>query len=132
MGCVPETCSVVVSAPYTIITFPFLFAVMFGDLGHGLLMFIFALLTILFENHPRLQRSQDEVRGLTNLLPIQQENFSCMLSCFWKVLFTAHVLAWSFPCVSGFSVFKVPIFLKISVISEHTVHFFRKGGNKSG
>ncbi|POI29250.1 hypothetical protein CIB84_007000 [Bambusicola thoracicus] len=47
-------------ALYTIITFPFLFAVMFGDFGHGLLMFIFALLTILYENHPRLRRSQDE------------------------------------------------------------------------
>ncbi|KFO71451.1 V-type proton ATPase 116 kDa subunit a isoform 2, partial [Cuculus canorus] len=48
-------------ALYTIITFPFLFAVMFGDFGHGLLMFFFALLTILYENHPRLQRSQDEI-----------------------------------------------------------------------
>lgn len=47
-------------ALYTIITFPFLFAVMFGDFGHGLLMFIFALLTILYENHPRLKRAQDE------------------------------------------------------------------------
>ncbi|NXP21066.1 VPP2 ATPase, partial [Scytalopus superciliaris] len=48
-------------ALYTIITFPFFFAVMFGDLGHGLLMFLFALLTILYENHPRLKRSQDEI-----------------------------------------------------------------------
>ncbi|NXS06607.1 VPP2 ATPase, partial [Neodrepanis coruscans] len=48
-------------ALYTIITFPFFFAVMFGDLGHGLLMFIFALLTILYENHPQLKRSQDEI-----------------------------------------------------------------------
>uniref|UniRef100_A0A8C9FJY3 V-type proton ATPase subunit a n=1 Tax=Pavo cristatus TaxID=9049 RepID=A0A8C9FJY3_PAVCR len=48
-------------ALYTIITFPFLFAVMFGDFGHGLLMLIFALLTILYENHPRLRRSQDEI-----------------------------------------------------------------------
>ncbi|KFO59395.1 V-type proton ATPase 116 kDa subunit a isoform 2, partial [Corvus brachyrhynchos] len=48
-------------ALYTIITFPFLFAVMFGDFGHGLLMFIFALLTIMYENHPRLKRAQDEI-----------------------------------------------------------------------
>lgn len=37
------------AAPYTIITFPFLFAVMFGDAGHGLLMALFAGLLILFE-----------------------------------------------------------------------------------
>uniref|UniRef100_A0A8U7P9G9 V-type proton ATPase subunit a n=1 Tax=Corvus moneduloides TaxID=1196302 RepID=A0A8U7P9G9_CORMO len=48
-------------ALYTIITFPFLFAVMFGDFGHGLLMFIFALLTIMYENHPRIKRAQDEI-----------------------------------------------------------------------
>ena len=36
-------------APFTIVTFPFLFAVMFGDFGHGLLLLMFALVLVLRE-----------------------------------------------------------------------------------
>jgi V-type H+-transporting ATPase subunit a len=35
---------------FTIITFPFLFGIMFGDFGHGIIMTIAALLLIIFEN----------------------------------------------------------------------------------
>ncbi|XP_021490103.1 V-type proton ATPase 116 kDa subunit a 3 [Meriones unguiculatus] len=48
-------------APYTIITFPFLFAVMFGDVGHGLLMFLFALAMVLTENRPAVKAARNEI-----------------------------------------------------------------------
>ncbi|XP_039627952.1 V-type proton ATPase 116 kDa subunit a2-like [Polypterus senegalus] len=48
-------------APYTIITFPFLFAVMFGDLGHGILMFLFSLWMVIFENSPKLKKNGGEI-----------------------------------------------------------------------
>lgn len=40
---------------FTIVTFPFLFAVMFGDIGHGLLMLMFALYLVLSEK--KLEKS---------------------------------------------------------------------------
>ncbi|XP_041073455.1 V-type proton ATPase 116 kDa subunit a1 isoform X4 [Carcharodon carcharias] len=48
-------------APYTIITFPFLFAVMFGDFGHGVLMTAFAVWMVLRESRILSQKSENEV-----------------------------------------------------------------------
>uniref|UniRef100_A0A8P4GB65 V-type proton ATPase subunit a n=1 Tax=Dicentrarchus labrax TaxID=13489 RepID=A0A8P4GB65_DICLA len=48
-------------APYTIITFPFLFAVMFGDLGHGTLMTCAALYLVLRESRLMAQKNDNEV-----------------------------------------------------------------------
>ncbi|XP_061080936.1 V-type proton ATPase 116 kDa subunit a 1-like isoform X1 [Conger conger] len=48
-------------APYTIITFPFLFAVMFGDLGHGVLMTCFALFLVLRESRLLAQKNDNEI-----------------------------------------------------------------------
>ena len=52
------------AAPYTIITFPFLFAVMFGDAGHGLIMALFALCLIIFEKKLANFKRGGEVGGV--------------------------------------------------------------------
>ena len=48
-------------APFTIISFPFLFAVMFGDIGHGFIMFLAALYLVLREKHYMAKKVDDEV-----------------------------------------------------------------------
>ncbi|XP_055979957.1 V-type proton ATPase 116 kDa subunit a 4 [Sorex fumeus] len=48
-------------APYTIITFPFLFAVMFGDCGHGIVMLLAALWMVLNERRLLSQKSNNEI-----------------------------------------------------------------------
>lgn len=58
MWCLPASLS---PAPYTIITFPFLFAVMFGDLGHGVLMTCAALYLVLRESRLMAQKYDNEV-----------------------------------------------------------------------
>ncbi|XP_068923770.1 V-type proton ATPase 116 kDa subunit a 1 isoform X4 [Petaurus breviceps papuanus] len=48
-------------APYTIITFPFLFAVMFGDFGHGILMTLFAIWMVMRESRILSQKNGNEM-----------------------------------------------------------------------
>ncbi|XP_037077350.1 V-type proton ATPase 116 kDa subunit a1-like [Pollicipes pollicipes] len=51
-------------APYTIITFPFLFGVMFGDMGHGLLMALFAGWMVLNEKKLGAKRIENEIASI--------------------------------------------------------------------
>uniref|UniRef100_A0A7E4UYN7 V-type proton ATPase subunit a n=1 Tax=Panagrellus redivivus TaxID=6233 RepID=A0A7E4UYN7_PANRE len=48
-------------APYTIITFPFIFACMFGDLGHGIIMFLAGLYLVLREKNLIERNIKDEI-----------------------------------------------------------------------
>ncbi|KAM3723969.1 V-type proton ATPasesubunit a [Dirofilaria immitis] len=48
-------------APYTMITFPFIFAIMFGDCGHGLIMLLCALFFIYREKQLEAARINDEI-----------------------------------------------------------------------
>ncbi|XP_028036199.1 V-type proton ATPase 116 kDa subunit a-like [Bombyx mandarina] len=48
-------------ALYTIITFPFLFAVMFGDVGHGLIMTAFSAIIVIYEKRLSKNKSDNEI-----------------------------------------------------------------------
>ncbi|CAD5218970.1 unnamed protein product [Bursaphelenchus okinawaensis] len=48
-------------APFTIITFPFLFGIMFGDFGHGLIMALAGLTFIYFEKRINAAKIKDEI-----------------------------------------------------------------------
>ncbi|XP_038076497.1 V-type proton ATPase 116 kDa subunit a1-like isoform X2 [Patiria miniata] len=51
-------------APYAIITFPFLFSVMFGDTGHGFIMFLFALYMVWNEKKLTAMVADNEILGM--------------------------------------------------------------------
>lgn len=51
-------------ALFSIVTFPFLFAVMFGDFGHGILMLLAALYMVLYENRLKKTAQENEIFGM--------------------------------------------------------------------
>ena len=59
------------SALFTVITFPFLFAVMFGDCGHGLLMFLFACWMVRNEKKLAITKPGGEVSDSLCLINLE-------------------------------------------------------------
>ncbi|KAG9328547.1 hypothetical protein JZ751_013371 [Albula glossodonta] len=73
-------------AMFTIITFPFLFAVMFGDVGHGMLLTLLALWMLLQERDPKLSTSGNEVGPPTRDTP------TAMAHCKGKCIIMVRLL----------------------------------------
>ncbi|KAM3859647.1 V-type proton ATPase 116 kDa subunit a isoform 10-T10 [Diretmus argenteus] len=114
-------------APYTIITFPFLFAVMFGDMGHGVLMTGAALYLVIRESRLLSQKSDNEMfnmvfagryiillMGLFSIYTgiIYNDCFSKSLNMFgsgWSVrpMFNPKGGNWSFETLDGNAVLQL-------------------------
>ncbi|KAI5286239.1 H(+)-transporting V0 sector ATPase subunit a [Ascosphaera acerosa] len=80
----------------TIVTFPFMFAVMFGDLGHGMLMTMVALALIIFEK--KLQRTKlDELSGMVfygRYIVLMMGIFSMYTGFLYNDIFSKSLSIW--------------------------------------
>lgn len=83
------------TAPYTIITFPFLFAVMFGDLGHGLLMTLFAGWMVLNEKPLQAKKTDNEVSqpALLSEMIVYTNSYFFPMLLLWFILSTFECLS---------------------------------------
>lgn len=89
-----------VAAPYTIITFPFLFAVMFGDMGHGVLMTCAALYLVIRESRILAQKSDNEVIFRRRVWPVLMnwQLIKKMCLTFGSIVCPCRCLTW---CLLG-------------------------------
>uniref|UniRef100_A0A7M4FJZ9 V-type proton ATPase subunit a n=1 Tax=Crocodylus porosus TaxID=8502 RepID=A0A7M4FJZ9_CROPO len=117
-------------APYTIITFPFLFAVMFGDCGHGAVMLGFALWMVTNEKALLAQKSTNEIWNVAKnkltflnsykmkmsvVMGITQMVFGVVLSLFNHIYFrrTINIVLQFIPemifilCLFGYLLFMI-------------------------
>jgi V-type H+-transporting ATPase subunit a len=88
---------------YTIVTFPFLFAVMFGDFGHGTLMAMAASAMIYWEK-PLLRSKQDELFAMAfygRYIMLMMGIFSMYTGLVYNDVFskgfTPFASAWEYP-----------------------------------
>ncbi|KAF1798153.1 V-type ATPase, V0 complex, 116kDa subunit family, partial [Mucor lusitanicus] len=74
---------------FTIVSFPFLFAIMFGDIGHGFLMFCFALYLVL--NEKKLANVKDEIFTMFfsgRYMMLMMGIFSIFTGCIYNDIFS--------------------------------------------
>lgn len=88
---------------YTIVTFPFLFAVMFGDFGHGALMF-FAACAMIYWEKPLSRSKQDELFAMAfygRYIMLMMGTYSMFTGLIYNDVFskgfTPFPSAWVFP-----------------------------------
>lgn len=115
----------------TIITFPFMFAIMFGDLGHGFIVLLVALYFIINERFYDAQRKKDEILAMAyngRYIVLLMGIFSIFTGLMYNDLFSKSMTlfksgwTWNFP--EGYDYAKDgPISLTATKINNKTYPF---------
>ncbi|XP_074018869.1 V-type proton ATPase 116 kDa subunit a 1 isoform X23 [Numenius arquata] len=102
-------------APYTIITFPFLFAVMFGDFGHGILMSLIAVWMVLRESRILSQKSDNEIWNIASNKLAFLNSFKMKMSVILGII---HMLFGVTLSLLNHIYFKKPLNIYLGFIPE--------------
>ncbi|XP_059686285.1 V-type proton ATPase 116 kDa subunit a 1 isoform X28 [Gavia stellata] len=102
-------------APYTIITFPFLFAVMFGDFGHGILMTLIAVWMVLRESRILSQKSDNEIWNIASNKLAFLNSFKMKMSVILGII---HMLFGVTLSLLNHIYFKKPLNIYLGFIPE--------------
>lgn len=115
----------------TIVTFPFMFAIMFGDLGHGFIVFLIALYLIWNEKYFNSIRTKDELFGMAfsgRYILLLMGIYSMYTGLLFNDVFSKAVTLfksgwkWEFP--EGYDFVKDgPISLVAKKVEGYTYHF---------